>query len=40
MKLYSERLIFRQFRSEDKEILIELLNDKDESKWTEKITFP
>jgi RimJ/RimL family protein N-acetyltransferase len=40
MKLYSERLIFRQFRSEDKEILIELLNDKDVSKWTERIPFP
>ena len=40
MKLYSERLIFRKFRSKDKEILIELLNDKDVSKWTERIPFP
>ena len=40
MKLYSERLIFRKFRSKDKEILIELLNDKAVSKWTERIPFP
>jgi len=40
MKLYSERLLFRKFKSEDKETLIELLNDKEVSKWTERIPFP
>jgi len=41
MKLiHSERLTFREFRSCDIETLILLLNDKEVSKWTERIPFP
>ena len=40
MKLESKRLLLRKFKPEDKKILIELLNDKEISKWTERIPFP
>ena len=40
MTLESKRLKFRLFESKDKERLIELLNDKEVSKWTERIPFP
>ena len=40
MKLHSRRLILRQYRKDDKESLIKLLNDKEVSKWTERIPFP
>jgi len=40
MILESKRLRFRKFKSKDKEILIELLNDKEVSRWTERIPFP
>ena len=40
MKLQSERLTFRHYDKGDKERLIELLNDKEVSKWTERIPFP
>ena len=40
MELDSERLTLRTYKKEDKEILIELLNDKEVSKWTERIPFP
>ena len=37
MDLYSKRLKLRAFKSKDKERLIFLLNDKEVSKWTERI---
>ena len=40
MTLETERLLLRKFKPEDKEKLIELLNDKEVSKWTERIPFP
>ena len=40
MNLESKRLLLRKFKPEDKERLIELLNDKEVSKWTERIPFP
>ena len=40
MILESERLLLRKFKPEDKGKLIELLNDKEVSKWTERIPFP
>ena len=40
MELKSERLTFRHYVKCDKERLIELLNDKEVSKWTERIPFP
>ena len=38
--LHSERLTFREYRDSDVETLIQLLNDKKVSKWTERIPFP
>ena len=38
--LHSERLTFREYRDSDVETLIQLLNDKEVSKWTERIPFP
>ena len=38
--LHSERLTFREYRNSDRETLIQLLNDKEVSKWTERIPFP
>ena len=40
MELHSRRLILRQYTKDDKESLIKLLNDKEVSKWTERIPFP
>ena len=40
MELHSRRLILRQYTKDDKESLINLLNDKEVSKWTERIPFP
>lgn len=40
MELHSRRLILRQYKKNDKESLIKLLNDKEVSKWTERIPFP
>ena len=40
MELHSRRLILRQYTKDDKESLIKLLNDKEISKWTERIPFP
>lgn len=40
MELYTKRLILRQYTEDDKETLIKLLNDKEVSKWTERIPFP
>ena len=40
MELHSRRLILRQYKKNDKESLIELLNDKEVSRWTERIPFP
>jgi len=40
IELQSERLILRHYAKGDKEHLIELLNDKEVSKWTERIPFP
>ena len=40
MIIESKRLRLRKFKSKDKEILIELLNDKEVSRWTERIPFP
>ena len=40
MELHSKRLILRQYKKNDKESLIELLNDKEVSRWTERIPFP
>jgi RimJ/RimL family protein N-acetyltransferase len=40
MELYTQRLILRQYTKDDKETLIKLLNDKEVSKWTERIPFP
>ena len=40
MDLYSKRLKLRTFENKDKESLIDLLNDKEVSKWTERIPFP
>ena len=40
MELYTKRLILRQYTEDDKEPLIKLLNDKEVSKWTERIPFP
>ena len=37
---YSKRLVFRQYHMDDKENLIKLLNDKELSRWTERIPFP
>ena len=38
--LHSERLTFREYRNSDRDTLIQLLNDKEVSKWTERIPFP
>ena len=38
--LHSERLTFREYKNSDRETLIQLLNDKEVSKWTERIPFP
>ena len=40
MELHSKRLILRQYKKNDKESLINLLNDKEVSRWTERIPFP
>ena len=40
MDLQSKRLKLRTFENKDKESLIDLLNDKEVSKWTERIPFP
>ena len=40
MILKSKRLLLRKFDLKDKKNLIELLNDKEISKWTERIPFP
>ena len=40
MELHSRRLILRQYTKDDKESLIKLLNDKEVSRWTERIPFP
>ena len=40
MELHSRRLILRQYKKNDKESLINLLNDKEVSRWTERIPFP
>ena len=40
MELHSRRLILRQYKKNDKESLIKLLNDKEVSRWTERIPFP
>ena len=40
MDLHSKRLKLRTFENKDKESLIDLLNDKEVSKWTERIPFP
>ena len=40
MELQSERLTLRHYMKSDKEPLIDLLNDKEVSKWTERIPFP
>ena len=40
MKLQSERLTLRYYLKDDKDSLINLLNDKEVSKWTERIPFP
>ncbi len=40
MELHSRRLILRHYTKDDKESLIKLLNDKEVSKWTERIPFP
>ena len=40
MELYTKRLILRHYTEDDKETLIKLLNDKEVSKWTERIPFP
>ena len=39
-ELHSRRLILRQYTKNDKESLIKLLNDKEVSRWTERIPFP
>ena len=38
--LHSERLTFREYKNSARETLIQLLNDKEVSKWTERIPFP
>ena len=38
--LHSKRLTLRNYEKSDKEALIELLNDKEVSKWTERIPYP
>ena len=38
--LHSERLTFRKYKNSDIQTLIQLLNDKEVSKWTERIPFP
>ncbi len=40
MELHSKRLILRQYTKDDKESLMKLLNDKEVSRWTERIPFP
>ena len=40
MILESKRLIFRLFKNNDKENLIDLLNDKHISKWMDNVPFP
>ena len=40
MNLKSKRLLLRKFDIKDKKNLIELLNDKEISRWTERIPFP
>ncbi len=40
IKIHTERLTFREYSIDDKEILMELLNDKEMSQWTERIPFP
>ena len=40
MELHSRRLSLRQYTKDDKEALIQLLNDKEVSRWTERIPFP
>ena len=40
MELHSERLTFRKYEVNDKDVLIKLLNDKEMSQWTERIPYP